>query len=60
MKIFRIPLAIAGLALGLSGTGCAGLGGLVSGLGPLIQLALAVAAIALPYYAWYYYEKHQE
>jgi hypothetical protein len=60
MNYSQIIRALLGLALPLSCAGCGAVGGLVSATGQLFQLAMALAAIALPYLAWYYYNKHQD
>lgn len=53
-------MAILGAGLGLSASGCGAVGSVVSAGSALLQLAVALAAIALPYLAWYYYHRHQD
>lgn len=47
-----LPLACCG--------GCAAVGGLAQAGVQIVQLALSLAAMALPFAVWYYYHRHQD
>ncbi len=54
------PHRILGLVLPLACAGCGLVGGVASAGAQLIQLAFALAAMALPFAAWYYYYRNQD
>jgi len=40
--------------------GCAAFGGVAQAGMQIVQLALSLAAMALPFLIWYYYHRHQD
>lgn len=40
--------------------GCTTVGALTQASVQILQLALSLAAMALPFLAWYYYHRHQD
>jgi hypothetical protein len=58
MKPRTIARALGLASLGMLG-GCQAMGGLVGGLGSLFQIALVLAAIALPILLSYYLYTHK-
>lgn len=55
----RFPIQVLGiLPLACCG-GCAAVGGLAQTAVQIVQLALSLAAIVLPFAAWYYYNRHR-
>ncbi len=59
MKPLR-PRTALGILIPLCCGGCQVLGGVAGAGVQLIQLGLALAAMALPYAIWYYYNRHND